>query len=60
MTTTLETVEACKRVLLARRVPMLWGHPGMAKSSVAKLLADMLNLVLIDIRLSTFDPMFLN
>lgn len=47
-------------VLKTKRVPMLHGSPGISKSAIAKQLADMFNLELIDIRLSSLEPTDLN
>ena len=46
-------------ILKAKRVPMLHGTAGNAKSSLAKDIAKMFGLFLIDIRLSTYDLAYL-
>ena len=40
-------------------VPMIHGSPSTAKSSIVRQIADEANLLMIDIRLSQFDPVFL-
>ena len=40
-------------------VPMLHGSPSTAKSSIVRQIAEEANLLMIDIRLSQFDPVFL-
>jgi len=47
-------------VLNAGNVPFIQGYPGVGKSSFAKKLADKANLFLVDVRLSTLDPVMLN
>lgn len=54
-----ESVELCKHILKAGRVPMVHGSPGQGKSSLAKVIAKAFNLLLIDIRLSTYDLSYL-
>lgn len=39
-------------VLESRRVPMIWGPPGIGKSDLARLLAKQLDLFLVDLRLA--------
>lgn len=51
-----DALEACKIALEAKVVPMLHGHAGIGKSALARILAELGNLVLIDIRLSTIEP----
>lgn len=46
--------------LRANIVFSLWGHPGIGKSALGKLLADMFDLMFIDIRLGQIDPVDLN
>jgi hypothetical protein len=38
----------------------LWGHPGIGKSALGQLLADIYELAFIDIRLGQIDPVDLN
>lgn len=52
-----QLVMSCLRTNL---VPMLHSSPGIGKSSLAQQIADDHDLVLIDIRLSYFDPVELN
>jgi len=49
-----------KDVLKARLVPMIHSAPGMGKSAIMKQIAESLNLKVIDVRLSTYDPVDLN
>jgi MoxR-like ATPase len=49
-----------KDVLKARLVPMIHSSPGMGKSAIMKQIAETLGLKLIDVRLSTYDPVDLN
>ena len=49
-----------EQVFQAGLVPMVSSSPGMGKSSIAKQVADNLNLKVIDVRLSTCDPTDLN
>lgn len=55
-----EATELATQILLSNQVPMIHGKPGQSKSSIAKAIAKKLNLKLIDVRLSTFDPVFLS
>lgn len=52
--------DAALRYLQAGIVPLLVGHPAIGKSSIARQIADMLELELIDTRLSTRDVTFLS
>lgn len=47
-------------VMKAGLTPMIHGSPAIGKSSIVKALADNLNAQLIDLRLSTVDPVDLN
>lgn len=49
-----------KDVLKARLVPMIHSAPGMGKSAIMKQIAETLGLKVIDVRLSTYDPVDLN
>lgn len=57
---TSEATEFLKNILQAKLVPMLLGHPGVGKSDIIKKIAEDLNLLVIDIRLSQCDPTDLN
>lgn len=48
------------RCIKAKRACMLSGDPGIGKSAIVKDIANQFNLELIDVRLSTFDPVDLN
>lgn len=56
--------DQCKKfvehTLRSKLVPCVESAPGMGKSSMAKQIAEQLDLYFIDIRLSTIDPMDLN
>lgn len=47
-------------LLKARLVPILCGSPGIGKSQIYQQVADMFNLLLIDVRLAQCDPSDLN
>lgn len=48
------------RCIKAKLTCMLSGDPGIGKSAIIQSIADKFNLELIDIRLSTYDPVDLN
>lgn len=52
---TRQAVQIIKRCLEAGLVPFVQGPPGMGKSSITKLVARLLNLYMIDHRISTGD-----
>jgi hypothetical protein len=52
--------ESCLDILKGGHVPMLVSDPGIGKSSLARQIAAMYNLLFIDIRLSQCDPVDLN
>lgn len=54
--TTTQAPQLLIDVLRARKVPMIVSSPGIGKSSLAKQVADSLNLELIDVRLAQCDP----
>ena len=55
-----ELEELILPVLKTKNVPFIQGKPGVGKSTLAKKVADKFELLLIDIRLSTFDPTMFN
>lgn len=55
-----KTFDLCVGFLKANLIPALWGHPGIGKSALGRLLADKFNLEFIDLRLGTIEPVDLN
>ena len=51
-----QAVEIISALFKAKLVPMLYGHPGIGKSSIYRQVADTFNLKLIDLRLSQCEP----
>lgn len=49
------TVESCKLIMAAGRVPLLRGRPGSGKSAVGKVICKDWNLKMIDFRLNNHD-----
>lgn len=49
-----------ERVLKKRLVPMLHGSPAIGKSDIIRTIAAKFNLLVIDVRLSTYDPADMN
>ena len=47
-------------ILMSGSIPMLYGKPGAGKSSLAADIAQHLNLLLVDIRLSDYEPPDIN
>lgn len=52
--------DLCVGFLKANLIPALWGHPGIGKSALGRLLADKFDLEFIDLRLGTIEPVDLN
>lgn len=51
-----QAISMITKYIKAGLVPMLRGSPGMGKSSIVHQIADMYNLLVIDLRLSQCDP----
>jgi hypothetical protein len=54
------SVPFVERVLKKRLVPMLHGSPAIGKSDIIRTIAEKFNLLVIDVRLSTYDPADMN
>jgi len=52
--------DLCVGFLKANLIPALWGHPGIGKSALGRLLATKFDLEFIDLRLGTIEPVDLN
>ena len=52
--------DLCVGFLKANLIPALWGHPGIGKSALGRLLANKFDLEFIDLRLGTIEPVDLN
>jgi len=55
-----ELFELLPTVLKAWEVPFIQGKPGVGKSALAKMIADHYDWKLIDVRLTTLDPISMN
>lgn len=55
-----KAVPFVERVLKKQLVPMLHGSPAIGKSDIMRAIALKFNLLLIDVRLSTYDPADMN
>jgi len=55
-----KALDLCVTFLRANIMFALWGHPGIGKSALGRLLADKFFLEFIDIRLGQIDPIDLN
>ena len=55
-----KAIDSIKRCLKVNKVPILTGSPGIGKSDIVRQIAKNWNLELIDVRMSTFDPVDLN
>lgn len=54
------SVPFVERVLKKRLVPMLHGSPAIGKSDIIRTIAEKFKLLVIDVRLSTYDPADMN
>lgn len=55
-----QAFEQTKKYLRSGLVPMLWGNPGIGKSTLGRLVAETYDLLFIDMRLTSMDPVDLN
>ena len=46
----------CLHIMKQRKMPMLYGPPGFGKSSIAKAIANDMNLLFVDLRVAGMDP----